>query len=179
MVSSRRAWAYLLVWLMAVAIAAVAAAPARPSVRSVRLTHRVDVTVHRSLTCRAQLGRKWPVRRVYARKSLAWRQGALRVWQRRLARCLPEARRVGVPPWFRRVMMCVHPKESADWHLNGHHEGGLQFAHSTWVAAHGLRFAPHAYEATPNEQIRAAYDLTHGSAAGLRWHWKATISGCL
>lgn len=169
--------------LFAVYVAAVlfsaAAASARSSTYSVRLTHRVDRQVQRANGCRPWIGRpRFPVRRTYAKHSSAWRRGSLRVWRRRANRCGLEQRRVGVPPWFRRVMMCVHGKE-ADWFNNGHHEGGLQFAYSTWVSAGGPRFAPHAYQATPNEQIRAAWDLTHGSARGLRWHWQQTIGGCL
>lgn len=184
MVSPLRAWLVLLTWLLAVALVAIGGAKAEsysPGSRySVVLTHRVDRNVQAAVFCRAQLGVKpWPVTRRYARESSAFRRWALKLWRSRARSTCAEARRVGVPPWFRGVMMCVHPKESADWFLNGHHEGGLQFAHSTWVAAGGLRFAPHAYQATPNEQIRAAYDLTDGSHRGLRWHWKATIGGCL
>lgn len=43
------------------------------------------------------------------------------------------------------------------WHLTeGGHEGGLQFLHSTWVAAGGRRFAEHAYDATREQQIEIA-----------------------
>jgi hypothetical protein len=154
--------------------------PGKTSAYSVALTHRVDTKVQSANACRPWIGaNRFAVRRTYARQSSAFRRWALRLWDGRADRCGREKARVGVPPWFRSVMLCIHPKESSDWYLNGHHEGGLQYVHSTWVAAGGLRFAAHAYEASPNEQIRAAFDLTDGSSRGLRWHWAATIGGCL
>lgn len=161
-------------------VSLAAAAPGSSSPSSVRLIHRVDVQVRAANGCRAGLGLAgYPVRRAYARGGVAFRRWSLQMWRARARSSCAEYQRVGVPSWFRNVMLCIHPKESADWFLNGHHEGGLQFAHSTWVAAGGLRFAPHAYEARPVEQIRAAYDLTRGSVRGISWHWAQTVSGCL
>lgn len=46
---------------------------------------------------------------------------------------------------------------TANWQAQGGgHEGGLQFAPSTWLLAGGDVFAPHAYQATPDEQIIVA-----------------------
>lgn len=46
---------------------------------------------------------------------------------------------------------------SANWtDQRGGYEGGLHFAPSTWVRAGGARYAPHAYDATPAEQIAVA-----------------------
>lgn len=154
---------------------------ATASGRSLAVIHDTNIALRATWSCQDQIGqRHTPSHFTYAKTdSMPYRRWALRLWRGRLKACRPEARRVGVPPWFRNVMMCIHPKESSDWYLNGHHEGGLQYAHSTWVSAGGLRFAPHAYEATPNEQIRAAWELTDGSIRALSWHWAQTISGCL
>lgn len=38
----------------------------------------------------------------------------------------------------------------------GSYEGGVQFLHSTWVAAGGRRYAEHAYQATREQQIAIA-----------------------
>lgn len=38
----------------------------------------------------------------------------------------------------------------------GGYEGGLHFAHDTWVRAGGRRFAEHAYQATREQQIEIA-----------------------
>lgn len=178
---NERDWRFvkgLLVGLLLMALAACW--PAKGSPYSVQLTHRVDLKVREANACRPWIAApRFAVRRTYARQSSKFRRWALELWKGRAASCAAEKARVGVPPWFRSVMMCIHPKESANWFLDGHHDGGLQFASSTWDAAGGRRFAAFAYQASPNEQIRAAYDLTGGSARGLRWHWAATIGGCL
>jgi hypothetical protein len=179
--TNERDWRFLKGLVIGLALMALLTVlPARSSGYSTRLTHRVDTKVQSANACRPWLGApRFAVRRTYARQSSAFRRWALRFWAGRATRCGYEKARVGVPPWFRSVMLCIHPKESSDWYNAGHHEGGLQFAYSTWVSAGGQQFAAHAYEATPNEQIRAAFDLTDGSSRGLRWHWAATIGGCL
>ena len=179
--SNEHDWRFIKGVIVGLAVMALLACwPARGSSYSTKLTHRVDLQVRRATNCRPWLGLKpWPVHRRYAKHGPAYRRWALSHWRRRARSCWLEKKRVGVPPWFRGVMLCIHPKESSDWYLNGHHEGGLQYVHSTWVAGGGRRFADHAYEASPNEQIRVAYDLTGGSVRGLKWHWAATIGGCL
>ena len=162
------------------AVLLLLSARSHSSTYSTGLTHRVDLKIRSANACRPWLGvSRFPVRRTYARQSSAFRRWALGFWKGRATRCGREKARVGVPPWFRSIMLCIHPKESVDWFLDGHHDGGLQFLPSTWDAAGGRRFAAFAFQASPNEQIRAAYDLTGGSVRGLEWHWKATIGGCL
>ena len=52
-------------------------------------------------------------------------------------------------------------ESSGDWHANtgNGYYGGLQFKHSSWVAAGGLRYAPRADLATKAEQIAVARRL--------------------
>ena len=150
----------------------------------VRLIHSIDHAARAARTCQRRLGMTETRNpRRYARPhSRGYRIAALERWHDRRRGCLAEQRRrsaLYVPEWFRNVMLCVHPKESTNWYLDGHHDGGLQFDPGTWRAAGGTRFAPYAYQATPEQQIRAAWDLTGGSHKALRWHWAQTIGGCL
>lgn len=55
-----------------------------------------------------------------------------------------------------RLAMCESGGRWDD--TRGGYEGGLHFAPSTWRAAGGLRYAPHAYLATRAEQITVAVD---------------------
>ncbi|GAA2765107.1 resuscitation-promoting factor protein RpfE [Streptomyces paradoxus] len=52
-------------------------------------------------------------------------------------------------------------ESSGNWKANtgNGHYGGLQFTHSSWVAAGGLKFAPRADLATREEQITVAKRL--------------------
>ncbi|MDT0609242.1 transglycosylase family protein [Streptomyces sp. DSM 40712] len=52
-------------------------------------------------------------------------------------------------------------ESGGDWKANtgNGHYGGLQFAHSSWVAAGGLKYAPRADLATRREQIAVAERL--------------------
>jgi len=84
-----------------------------------------------------------------------------------------------VPSWFHSLMMCVHPYESSNWYLDGHHDGGLQFDPGTWRAARGTVFRAYAYQATPDQQIWAAWNLTHGDRDALYIHWGQTVWHCL
>jgi hypothetical protein len=173
-------WLALLLCVGALAVTLWPSAGAS-SAYSIGVIHRTNVLVRATLGCQDRIAqRHYRTPGTYAKtSSMHFRRRARRLWGRRFGACHVEDVRIGVPPWFRRVMLCIHPKESSDWKNAGHHEGGLQFAHSTWVSAGGQQFAAHAYEASPNEQIRAAYDLTKGSTRGLSWHWAATIGGCL
>lgn len=45
---------------------------------------------------------------------------------------------------------------TARWHIEGLHSGGLQFAYDTWRRAGGTRFAPTAGAATPMQQVEIA-----------------------
>jgi hypothetical protein len=45
---------------------------------------------------------------------------------------------------------------TARWHIEGEHSGGLQFAYSTWRSAGGTKYAPTAGGATPMQQVEIA-----------------------
>lgn len=60
---------------------------------------------------------------------------------------------VGDGVWYR-LAQC---ESGGRWNIeNGPYSGGLQFMHSTWVAAGGQRYAPRASQATPEQQIAVA-----------------------
>lgn len=53
-----------------------------------------------------------------------------------------------------RIAAC---ESGGNWsHSGGTYEGGLQFLPSTWRAAGGTRYAPHAYQASREQQIEIA-----------------------
>ncbi len=56
------------------------------------------------------------------------------------------------------VWDCIAEKESGgNWgDRSGGFEGGLQFLNSTWLSAGGGRYAQHAYDATPAQQVEVA-----------------------
>lgn len=53
---------------------------------------------------------------------------------------------------------CIAKYESGgNWaSTDGMYEGGLQFLPSTWAAAGGTRYAPHAYQASKAQQVAVA-----------------------
>lgn len=52
-------------------------------------------------------------------------------------------------------------ESSGNWHdTAGMYEGGLQFLNSTWLANGGGKYARHAYNASPSEQIAIASKLS-------------------
>jgi hypothetical protein len=55
-------------------------------------------------------------------------------------------------------------ESGGNWHINGYHDGGLQFLPSTWNAYGGRAYAPFAYQATREQQIAIARKLQ--AAAG-------------
>lgn len=57
-------------------------------------------------------------------------------------------------PWDQ-LAVC---EANGNWHINtgNGYYGGLQFAHSTWVAFGGQKYANYAHEAMPREQIAIA-----------------------
>lgn len=65
-----------------------------------------------------------------------------------------------LPSWWVRAALCVHEHEGS-WYANTGNgfEGGMQFMNSTWRANGGLRYAAHAHQATPHEQLHVAYVL--------------------
>jgi hypothetical protein len=93
----------------------------------------------------------------------------------------PPAPKTGVPSWFYRAIMCIHGRESSDWrygapgHGSNGFEGGLQFLNSTWLSSGGGKFAQHAYDASPSEQITVAYWLYKRSGFG---PWPNTARAC-
>lgn len=59
-------------------------------------------------------------------------------------------------------------ESGGDWTANtgNGYEGGLQFAHSTWVAYGGRQYAEHAYDASREEQIAVAERVLAGQGPG-------------
>jgi hypothetical protein len=88
----------------------------------------------------------------------------------------PSANVNGVPAWFLRAILCIHRGEGAwDANTGNGFEGGLQFLNSTWLSSGGGRFAAHAYDATPAEQILVGYWLYKRSGFG---PWPNTARAC-
>lgn len=168
----------------AAAIADKPEADTSPRARyALRLVRQTDLAARRTNDCRAGIwSSPFKIRRTYAQiESIAFRLRARHLWRERRAACAIEFARIGVPSWFRGVMLCIHPKESSDWAYNGPSgfDGGLQFLPSTWSSAGGQRFAEFAYQASPLEQIRAAFDLTGGSLGAISHHWPRSHLGCV
>lgn len=70
---------------------------------------------------------------------------------------------------FDKLAMC---ESTGNWSIStGMFEGGVQFLNSTWLAYGGGEFAPHAYQATREEQIYVANKLQN--VTGWRSSWPA------
>lgn len=69
----------------------------------------------------------------------------------------PRPRPRGPIDWYA-IATCESrgPDGKPRWHLDGAHDGGLQFLPDTWRRAGGTRYAPYAWQATPAEQIATA-----------------------
>jgi Transglycosylase-like domain len=84
-------------------------------------------------------------------------------------------------PWlhapFYAQAMCIHSKESIDWHEAGSPGGGMQFIQSTWTnyVVRGYEFAAEPSQATPSQQLHAAYRLVRHDGG---WHEWSTHSLC-
>lgn len=71
---------------------------------------------------------------------------------------------------FDRLAQC---ESSGNWSIStGMFEGGVQFLNSTWLAYGGGEFAPHAYQATREEQIYVANKLQNVTG------WRSSWPGC-
>lgn len=90
--------------------------------------------------------------------------------------------RLALPPGIRAGLMCIHPNESVDWHLNGgmgpQVSGGLQIALTTWQANGGLRYASAAYLAPPIQQLIVGANIVKSSGFG-PWPISAATCGLL
>lgn len=70
------------------------------------------------------------------------------------ARTAPRRAVVAAAGIWDRIAQC---ESGGDWHSTaGLYEGGLQFHPKTWIAYGGSEFAPHAYQATREQQITVA-----------------------
>jgi hypothetical protein len=90
------------------------------------------------------------------------------------------------PPFrFTYLIRCVANREAGEpgstslglinWHLHDQsHTGGLQYDHTTWEEAGGLKYAYEAYEATPEEQAKTFYDFYPGHES----RWGETAPDC-
>ena len=78
------------------------------------------------------------------------------------------AEAAATPGWpWNQLVIC---EASGDWHIstgNGYY-GGLQFAHSTWIAYGGQTYAAYAHQATPMQQVEIAQRVvdSHGGTYG-------------
>lgn len=59
-----------------------------------------------------------------------------------------------MPAVWSRLSVCESGGNPAD--TQGGYEGMFQFLNSTWLADGGARYAQHAYDATPRQQLRVA-----------------------
>lgn len=84
-----------------------------------------------------------------------------------------------IPAGILSGLLCIHPKESIDWHRNGgmgpEVSGGLQIALTTWEANGGTRFAPAAYLASPHDQLVVGAHIVETSGWG---PWPNTSVAC-
>lgn len=116
-----------------------------------------DLRASRSLAARHRLDRQRAAARL--RAADARRRAAQRALQLRAAhlrsaqhRHSDDAR--GVTPVWRALAQCESSGNWAD--TAGEYEGGVQFLNSTWLSYGGGRYAQHAYDATPLEQVTIA-----------------------
>lgn len=92
---------------------------------------------------------------------------------------VPAAGAHRLPQGWLRAALCVHSHEARNWHeTRGIFEGGMQFLNSTWLANGGGRYARHAYDATPHQQLDIAYRLWQ-RASWNPWPTTARICGLL
>jgi hypothetical protein len=97
-------------------------------------------------------------------RALARKQAAAAARERAAAApAVTTASAYGFPAVWLRVAQC---ESGLRWTLNAEYDGGLQFAPSTWLAYHGGRFAPYAYEASPAEQVEVAQEVLATSGPG-------------
>ncbi|GHB56937.1 hypothetical protein GCM10010347_28850 [Streptomyces cirratus] len=76
-----------------------------------------------------------------------------------LALCSPtQAQAASVATW-EKLAQC---ESSGDWAYKGRYHGGLQFEPDTWVAYGGTEYAPYAYQATKEQQIRIGEKVLAG-----------------
>lgn len=115
------------------------------------------------------------------RRNVHRRPFYLRQWQARHRQAISLRPRLRWPIRHRSIWLCIHPKESHDWHYNGPSgfDGGLQFSPSTWLAAGGAVYAPVAYQATPDEQMSVAEHLIYDMGALYSHQWPNTSPGCV
>lgn len=110
--------------------------------------------------------------------SRAYRLWVRHLWYDRAARWRARFA-VILPPGVEAGLMCIHPKESVDWHLDGglgpQVSGGLQIALETWIGNGGARFAPAAYLASPLDQLVVGAHIVETSGWGA---WPETSLAC-
>lgn len=139
-------------------------------------------TLHRDHGTQRFFARHWWLLFRPSTAPMAWRaftfaRAEIRWTLRELAETRAQLRPVS-PSWLVQAFECIHSHEGAwtDDTGNGY-EGGLQFGPSEWQR-YGGRFAQHAYEATPAEQIDAG--IAYYRVAGFNpWPHTAAMCGLL
>jgi hypothetical protein len=103
----------------------------------------------------------------------ARRERILRYWAHVLATTRRHWHTYQTAPWlsdpFHAQAICIHSKESTDWHEPGSPGGGMQFLEGTWLAWGGAEYAPWPSEATPVEQLRVAYRIVQHDHGWGEW----------
>lgn len=87
----------------------------------------------------------------------------------------PPQKTTSGPSWLVGAFLCIHSYEGPwDANTGNGYEGGLQFGHSEWQT-YGGRYAAHAYDASPAQQIAAgiAYHAVSGFSP-----WPNTARAC-
>lgn len=151
-----------------------------------KISRKISKHIRGTHHCQMKMDRpRTKVRLLFTKQSIPRRRYVLRVWIERHDDVCDSYRKyrrqrasLGVPSWFWNIAMCIHRGESGNWYESYYsgtiYGGGLQYHPSTWIAAGGLKFAPTAFQATPAQQVRAAYNLTSGGKNSLlHVHWEA------
>lgn len=136
--------------------------------------YNLNVAVHRTHTLQAYLHRHLtPFHKHYNLYSLyVWR---LRRWHLHLLAIREPWLHYPGRYWLSEAL-CVHRGEGtwSDDTGNGFY-GGMQFDSGTWLGNGGGRFAPYAYEATPDQQLRVSYQTWRSRG----WSpWPVTSAAC-
>lgn len=144
----------ILLLFASASLATARRAPRGASARALTV-HTNALLRHKCLPIHKRWPRNWQQARYWHLKAHRARRGSCAPW----------------PAWWRAQAECIHRHESIDWHNNGHHEGGFQFNNGTWLAHGGGRFAAHAYQASPFQQLLVAFWTWRDDGRSWRREW--------
>jgi hypothetical protein len=156
--------------------------PARCSTRPAVRLCAIHAHVRHVNTVRLRIG-KQPIRYQWQPERYPARRDRYLTYWTRLDRHAEHTLRayLATPPWlqepFYSQAMCIHSKESIDWHEPGSPGGGMQFMQGTWdrYVVRGYEFAATPSAASPDDQLHAAYRLVTYDGD---WHEWSTHSLC-